>query len=232
MWSAASADLRGAREIELVPLDAVDIDLVGWEEARAVHRRLADEHGREDGHEPVADEPVEREAVERELEERDRARAVGEARAGETGAALHVDPAGRAREVDMVANAFVLARITDAADLLCVLLRRPVRRRLVGRVRNLRQELTSLLLGFRELALEPLEVGLDRLQLLDLLGRGLALELGLRAKLVDLRHERKPAPVHVHERVEGIGRSLARERRAPRIRVLASRANVDHARSL
>ena len=39
--------LGRAGEVELVALDPVDVDLLGREEAGAVHRVLADEHGRE-----------------------------------------------------------------------------------------------------------------------------------------------------------------------------------------
>jgi hypothetical protein len=71
--------LGSAREVELVSLDPVDVDLVGGKEAGSVHRLLAHEHGRQHRREPLRDEAVEREAVEGELDERRLADSVREA---------------------------------------------------------------------------------------------------------------------------------------------------------
>ena len=91
MWKLARRDLRCPREEELVALDPVDVDLVGRQEPRAVHRLLADEHGRQDGDEALRDHAVEREPVERELDQRRLAHAVGETRPG--------DPRARSRSI-------------------------------------------------------------------------------------------------------------------------------------
>ena len=42
-------DLGGARQVEAVALDAVEVRLLGRQEARAVHRLLPDEHRRQHG---------------------------------------------------------------------------------------------------------------------------------------------------------------------------------------
>ena len=70
-------------------------------------------------------------------------------------------------------------------------------------------------LGGRELLLGLLELGLDRPQRLELLGRRLALELRLPAELVDPRDQRAPALVGGEQRVElAPRRPCARARRA------------------
>ena len=87
-------------------------------------------------------------------------------------------------------------------------------------------------LGHGQLLLGLLERGFDGPQRLELLGRGLALELRLPAKLVDLRDERTPALVRGEERVELVGGALACQRGAPALGVRACGLQVDHARSV
>ena len=228
-------DLRRADEVEAVPLDRVDVHLVRREEPGAVHRLLADEHGREHGGEALLDETVEREAVERELEERDVADPVHEPRARDARAALEVDPAVRGREVDVVLHRKVERRgLADAPDLDRVLLREPVGRGHVRRVRHAVEERLPCRLGLTELVLEPLEVDLDLLQLLELLGRRLPLQLRPPAELVDLRYERPPALVGLEQLVEDPRRlvALADEGGAKRVRIGPGGLEVDHGRSL
>ena len=76
-----------------------------------------------------------------------------------------------------------------------------------------------------------LELGqplLARPQLLELLGRRLALELLLAAQLLHLRQELAPARVRGDQRVERLGRTATRERRANAIGIVACGADVDH----
>jgi hypothetical protein len=90
----------------------------------------------------------------------------------------------------------------------------------VRRVRNLREQLVAgpasaccvLLLGRAQLLLHLLQLG-------ELLGRRLALQLRLPAELVDRGYERAPALVGGQERVERLAGALARERRAVGVRV-------------
>ena len=86
-------DLGGAREVELVGLERVDVRPVGREEAGAVHRLLAHEHGRQHRREPVRNRAVEREAVERQREERGVADQEAEARARQARGALELEAA-------------------------------------------------------------------------------------------------------------------------------------------
>ncbi len=146
---ARERDLGRPGEVEVVALDVVDVDLVRREEAGAVHRLLADEHGRKDRHEPLRGHALEREAVDRELEQRGGADPVGEARAGEARAALHVD----ARELEVVLGIGDLGRLANAAQLDGVLLLEAVRRGGIGRVRNAIEELGPPPLRVAELRL-------------------------------------------------------------------------------
>ena len=100
----------------------------------------------------------------------------------------------------------------DALDRALRVLLLLVRHRLVRRVRHLREQLVPRRLGRRELVLEPPQLLLDLLQLLDLLGRRLALDLLAPAKLVHLRDELAPARVRLEQPVEGLAGPLARDR--------------------
>ena len=98
------------------------------------------------------------------------------------------------------------------------------------RVRDERERCVPLGLGGRELLLGDLELRLDGLELLQLLGRRLPLELRPRAELVDLRDQLAPALVGGEQRVEVLGRALAREGNALRVRIGAGGLEVDHGR--
>ena len=74
--------------------------------------------------------------------------------------------------------------------------------------------LVALGLGGRELLLGGPQLLLHALQLRELLGRRLALQLRAAAQLVDPRHERAPALVGLEQRVEVLGGALPRERGA------------------
>jgi hypothetical protein len=192
-----------------------------------VHGLLAHEHRREHRREALREQPVEREAVERQLEERGGADAVDEARARDLRAALGVD----AGEVQVVAGLEgERGRVADAPDLLRVVVREAVGRARVRRRRDAVEELDAPPLGGRQLLLHALELGLHGLQLLDLLGRRLPLQLRLRAELVHAGDEGEPGAVGLHERVEVLLGTLACERRAVGVRVGARRPDVDHAR--
>ena len=78
--------------------------------------------------------------------------------------------------------------------------------------------------------LEPPELFLHRPQLLDLLGRRLALQLRPAAQVVDLRDEVEPDTVGGHQLVERVAGPLAIERGAPGIGVAPGGADVDHER--
>ena len=124
--------------------------------------------------------------------------------------------------------------LADAPDLDRVLLREPVGRGHVRRVRHAVEERLPCRLGLTELVLEPLEVDLDLLQLLELLGRRLPLQLRPPAELVDLRYERPPALVGLEQLVEDPRRlvALADEGGAKRVRIGPGGLEVDHGRSL
>ena len=140
-------DLGGAGEVEVVGLERVDVRPVGREEAGAVHRLLAHEHGRQHRRVPVRDRAVEREAVERHRDERRVADEVAEARAREPRRPLHLEAA------DLGVLGAVGRRIADAPQLLGVLVGVAVGRRRVGRVRHLDEQRVALGLGGGELLL-------------------------------------------------------------------------------
>ena len=177
---------------------------VGREEAGAVHRLLADEHRRQHRHVPLRDDAVERPAVERELEQRHVADPVDEARARHLRAALDVDPAVRGRELEMVARLEVeRRRLADLADLDGVLLVVAVGRVLRRRVRDaVEQPLRRRSAARRARPRAAAARALTAVQLLELLGRRLALQLRLRAQLLDLRLELAPALVGREQLVE------------------------------
>jgi hypothetical protein len=69
-------------------------------------------------------------------------------------------------------------------------------------------------LGAREAFLERLQLGLDAVQLLDLLRRRLAFRLPLRAQILDRLLHRTDRFVRGQQLVEELGCPLARQRRA------------------
>ncbi len=217
--------LRGAGEIEVVVGEPVDVRALGGEEAGADHRLLADEHGRDHGQEPVPGEMVERGAVEREREQGGVADQVAEAGTGEPSRALHVE----APDLRVLLGLRDSRWLADSAQLLRVLVAPAVGRRLVGRVRHLREGRVACRLGRGELRLGGAELLLDALKLGELLRRGLALQLRPASELVDARDERPPALVGLEHRVERVRRSLARERRPVAVRVVPRCFQVDHA---
>jgi hypothetical protein len=103
-----------------------------------------------------------------------------------------------------------------------------VRHRVVRRVRNLLQQLVAGRLCRRELLLELPQLLLDSLQLLDLLGRRLALDLLAAAKLVDLGDELTPARVCLEQPVECLPRAFARDCGPEHLRVGPRSPEVDH----
>src|SRR5690242_1234380 len=97
-------------------------------------------------------------------------------------------------------------------------------------IRHLQKQCVSFLFSMRERVLAQAQLLLHPLQLLELLRRGLSLELGATAELVHLRHELAPAFVGGEQRIEGLDRTFARERRAEGFRIVARGPEVDHAR--
>ena len=175
------------------------------------------------GLKPGGGRAVERPAVEREREERRVADQVAEARPGDPRGALHVEPA----ELEMLGPRG--RRLADHAldvPLGVVLLR--VRDRLVRRVRHLLQQLVARRLRCRELLLERTQLLLDLLQLLDLLGRRLALDLLPPAQVVDLRDQLAPASVGLEQPVERLARALARHGGPEALRLGPRSLEVDH----
>ena len=176
------------------------------------------------GVKPASREVVERELVERHRDARGVADDVAEARARDAGGALHVE----------AADLRVLARLRELGG-------SPTRRSssasssvspsgadVVRRIRDERECGVARGFGRGELLLGLLELGLRRPELLELLGRRLALELRPPAQLVDPRDQRAPALVRLEQRVELLGRALPRERGAPGVRVAACGLQVDH----
>ena len=216
--------LGRADEVEVVGGDLVVVALFRREEAGAVHRVLAHEHRGEDGREAFADEPVEREPIESERHERRVAEDEAEARAGHLCAAFEVEVA----DFGVLLRVGQLRWLAPPFDLDRLVLRQAVGRRLVRRIRNLAERGVPLGLCRRELRLERGQLLLARLQLLELLGRRLALELLLAAQLFHLRQELPPVRVRGDQVVERIGRAATRERRAHAFRVVACCADVDH----
>ena len=95
----------------------VDLSAVGGEEAGAVHGLLAYQHRRHDGAKALGADDGEAVLHERELQQHEVALEVGETRAADLGAALHVDEVERKAEVQVVLDLEVeLARLTDVAQ--------------------------------------------------------------------------------------------------------------------
>ena len=204
---ARERDLGGARQVEVVVRQRVDVRALGGKEAGAGHGLLADEHRRQHRREAVLRQVVERGPVEREGEQRRVADQVAEPRAREPCRPLHVE----------AADLGVLAPLgepggSEAGDLDCILLLGPVRDGLVRWVRHLREQLVAGRLRVRVLRLGSAQLLLHLLQLRELLGRGLPLQLRLPAQFVDRRHERAPALVGGEHGVERVAGALAGER--------------------
>ena len=100
----------------------------------------------------------------------------------------------------------------------------------VRRVGDERERLVAGGLGGRELLLGGAQLLLHLLQLAELLGRRLALQLRAAAEVVDAGHERAPALVGGEQRVERLGGALAGEGGAPGVGLGARCLEVDHAR--
>ena len=210
MWSPASATSEVPGQVEALVGDLVDLEALGREEAGAVHRLLAHEHRRDDRHEPLRGGAVEGPAVQREGDARGVADDVAEARARQPRGALHLE----APELEVVLRIGELGRLAGGAhDVALGVSALLVRDRLVRRVRDLLQQLVAPRLRRRVLLLEPPQVLLDLLQLLDLLRARLALDLLPAAELVDLRHELAPARVGREQLVECLAAALARDGR-------------------
>ena len=219
-------DLGGAGQIEVVGFERVDVRLLGREEAGPVHRLLAHEHRRQHRHVALGDDARERPTVERSFEQRGVADQVAEARARQLRAARSILEAA-----DLGGARAARRRVAPAAHLA----RHPprCRRRACPRIRRVRhlveQLCVTLGLRRRELGLGGAQLLLDPVQLLELLGRRLALQLLPRAQLVDLRHERAPALVGGEHRVEALSGAPLRAS-AARISSGSERAalKVDH----
>src|SRR5882724_11948463 len=222
-------DLGRSDAEELVPFDRIDVHLVGREEPGPVHRLLANEHRRQNWGEAATREPVESEPVERELEQRDVAAPEGEAGAGDLRTTLEVD--ARGGELQVVLDGKVeRRRIAPAADLHGVVLSFSVGRRLVRWVRDPVEQLLAPAFGRRELLLQRLQLGLDALELLELLGRRFALDLSGRTELLDTWLDLPDPTIGLEQLVEDLGRSLPRERRPEGLRIVAGGTEIDHVR--
>src|SRR5829696_1420788 len=139
----------------------------------------------------------------------------------------------RRRELEVVARLEVeRGRLADAPDLDGVLLVEAVGRGRVRRVRDAVEQLVPATLGLREFALERGQLRLHVLELLELLGRGLALQLASGAELLDTRLQAPNLTVGGEQLVEEVGSALAGERGAGAVRLGSGGPQVDHARSL
>ena len=196
----------------------------------SVGRKLAHEHGRQHWHEALLDEPRKRPAVERELEQGKVADAVDEAAARDLRGALGIDPTHRLGEIEMVADREVEARrLAPAADLDGVLLGVAVGRRHVRRVGDAIEDLLPARLGLAELVLQPLQLALEPLELGELLGRRLALDLPPGPQILDLRLHLEDCAVGGEQLVEELAGSFARQRLAHLLRRCTGCPEVDHA---
>ena len=206
---AGERDLGGAGQVELVGLERVDVRALGREEAGAVHRLLAHEHRRDQRRVAVRGGAVEREAVERHRDERRVAGDVAEARAREPRRALHLEAADLGVLRARAGPARPTRRSSSASSSVS-----PSGADGSGGFGTCVEQRVALGLGGRELGLGAAQLLLDAVQLLELLGRRLALQLLLRAQLLDARQQRAPALVGREQRVEALGGALARERGA------------------
>src|SRR4029078_3756798 len=110
------------------------------------------------------------EAIEREREQRGVADEVAEARAGQTGGSLHLEPA------DLGVFRPRRGRRAPAPELLRILLRVAVGNGRIRGIRHLLEQLVALVLGGGQLRLDRAQILLDSVQLLELLRRRLALQ--------------------------------------------------------
>jgi hypothetical protein len=221
--------LGGAGEVKVVPLDPVDVDLVGGEEARSVHGGFADEDGRQDRREALPRQPVESEPVERELREGRVAEPVSEAGAGHLGASLHVDLG----QLEVIARLEVeLRRLGGPPDLFRVLVGEAVGGARIRRIGEAREELVASRRGLLQRSVGLLQLLLQTVEPLQLFRRGFARSgrLPRSTQLIDARVRGSPALVGGEKLVEDLGRALAGKRRAPGFGIGACGANVDHAR--
>ena len=227
-------DLARTDEVQVVGGHVVDLLLGVGQHAGAEERLLADEHGRDDGLEPVAPDHVERPAHERQLEQDELATQVREARAGETRAALHVDPlAGQLQVVPRLGHR--IDRVAHLADDGVLL-----RGGRVGEVRERAQELLQPLVRGGGLRCQILDLRREALEVLELLGDVPSLALAgrdllggrllLRPQRLRPRDRRAALTVECQDVVDRVGHAgtAACERRLHAIRILADAPEVQH----
>src|SRR5439155_12970680 len=195
--------LAGADQVERVVGQAVDLLLGVGQEAGAVHGLLAHENWGNDRLVAVGAQALERPAHERELEHDEVAAQVGEARAGDARARLHVDH--RPGQLEVVATgAPGLADLAQDAVAL---------RRLVGgHVRQRGLRVAELGLDLRQLGRELLLTRAELLHRRDRVARVLARALGradglaglvlARAQLLELGQQLAAARVEREHPVE------------------------------
>ena len=228
MWSAASATSEVPVRIETVALDRVDVDLLGRKEAGAVHRLLADEHRRDDRDESLSQQPR------RARTGRAPARRARRRPSGRRNASPRSAPRAPCRSTRARGGRAARTR-SDGGS--------PTRRSSTasssvqpsgavgsGGFGTIESSSSRRAAADASCLLEPPELFLHRPQLLDLLGRRLALQLRPAAQVVDLRDEVEPGTVGGHQLVERVAGPLAIERGAPGIGVAAGGADVDHER--
>ena len=120
--------LRRADQVEVVLGGRVDVHRVGRQEAGAVHRLLAHEHGRDHRHEPLVGQDVHGASHQRELDEGEVAQQVDEARAARADGAFDVEHAERRAQLHVVLRREIERRhgVVVAPDLDRVLVREAV----------------------------------------------------------------------------------------------------------
>jgi len=212
----------------------VDLLLGVGQEAGAVQRLLAHEDGRDHRLEALLAEQVQRPRDERELQARNVAAQVGEARARQARAALHVDAVGSG-ELEVIPDPLGGPRVADLLD------DRVLRRR--GRVREVRQlgqRRRQLGVDGRELLVERLGLTGDGAHARDRLVGALAGLLGLRDRLVggvllgaqplEAREDLAPADVERDDAVQRahVGLPAARQRGAHGVGVTTDQPEVEH----
>ena len=159
------------------------------------------------GGEAVRDEMVEREAVEREGEQGRVADEVAEARAGDARGALHLEAA----ELGVLLRLGERGRLAPAGDLDASSSVSPSGADSCGGFGTCGSS-ASRSASAAASASSAAQLLLHPLELLDLLGRRLALQLRPAAQLVDAGDERAPALVRSEQRVERLGGALPGER--------------------